>query len=280
MLAFALALGASTAWGGADFLAGMKSRTLSVVTVIAVSQLAGLLIIGAVVIAQGQGPPDATFLLWGMLSGLLGAASLAAFYRGLAVGRMGVVAPIAATDALVPVMAGAAIGEGLTGLEGLGAAMALGGVVLVSRPPKEERVSGRTLGSGVGLALLAALGFGCFTMALDAASEGGVLWALLANRATSVFLLAAVVLAVRPSGGVSRGDLRLLIAVGVLDLAATGLLAAASTQGLISQVGLLASLYPVITVLLARIVLRERLQGIQRAGTVGAIAGTTLLALA
>ena len=280
MLAFTLALGASAVWGGADFLAGLKSRSLSVLTVIAVSQATGLVIVAVLAVALGIDLPHGQALFWGMASGAFGVASLAAFYRGLAVGSMAVVAPIAATDALVPVVGGAAIGEGLSGVEGLGAALALGGVLLVSRPGKGEEARGRALSSGAGFALLAALGFGCFTMALDQASEGGVLAALLVNRATSVALLAGALILYRPSARPTRSDARLLVAVGLLDLAATGLLAAASTQGLISQVGLLGSLYPVVTVLLARVVLRERIGALQGAGAGGALVGAAVLAVA
>jgi drug/metabolite transporter (DMT)-like permease len=280
MVAFSLALGASAAWGGADFLAGLKSRSLPVLSVIAVSQVTGLVVVAALAISLGVGLPEGETLFWGMVSGAFGVASLAAFYRGLAVGSMAVVAPIAATDALVPVAGGAAIGEGLSGLEGLGAALALGGVVLVSRPSKGEGQDGGALSSGAGFGLLAALGFGCFTMALDQASEGGVLAALLVNRVTSVALLSGALMLYAPSAGPTRSDAKLLVAVGLLDLAATGLLAAASTQGLISQVGLLGSLYPVVTVILARLVLRERLGALQGAGAGGALAGAAVLAAA
>ena len=229
-----------------------------------------------------------------------------ALYRGLALGRMGVVAPIAACDAVIPVFFGLVTGERLAPVESLGIGLALVGVVLVSRPGSAEADKGpsRPLAKGVGLALAAALCFGLFVVTLDGASEGGALWAVVFSRVTSVGLLSIAMLAAiaprpstrlfiaskgvglrlflkkpaqPPSLRVGRQDRVPLVAIGALDVGANALFAVATTAGLLSEVGVLGSLYPVMTILLARVVLRERLDALQRVGSVGALAGAALI---
>jgi drug/metabolite transporter (DMT)-like permease len=130
----------------------------------------------------------------------------------------------------------------------------------------------------VGLAVVAAVCFGCFVVALNGASEGGTLWAVTFSRLTSVGLLAATALALRPNLAITRRDMAPLLAIGALDVSASALFAAATTIGLLSLVGVLGSLYPVITIILAGVVLRERLDPFQRAGALGALAGAALIA--
>ena len=276
MVAVALGLAASVSWGVADFLGGLKSRQLHVVTVLVLSQVVGMLLVGLLVAARGDGPPDAHFLVYGALAGLSGLIGLAAFYRGMAVGAMAVVAPISATGAAIPVVVGVATGDRPSAIQGAGLLLALGGVVLASR---ERGTAGARLAAGTGLALAAAAGFGGFFVGMDAASDGGVLWALLAARAFDVALLVGVALVLRPGLSLSGRDTRDIAAVGLFDVAANALFALASTEGLVSLVAVLASLYPVVTIILARAVLGERVRTSQGVGValalvgVGAIAG-------
>ena len=276
MVAVALGLAASVSWGVADFLGGLKSRQLHVVTVLVLSQVVGMLLVGLLVAARGDGPPDAHFLVYGALAGLSGLIGLAAFYRGMAVGAMAVVAPISATGAAIPVVVGVATGDRPSAIQGAGLLLALGGVVLASR---ERGTAGARLAAGTGLALAAAAGFGGFFVGMDAASDGGVLWALLAARAFDVALLVGVALVLRPGLSLSGRDTRDIAAVGLFDVAANALFALASTEGLVSLVAVLASLYPVVTIFLARAVLGERVRTSQGVGValalvgVGAIAG-------
>ena len=275
MAAVALALAASISWGIADFLGGLKSRRLHVLTVLALSQLVGLLLVAAVVIARGDGPPEDRFLVYGALAGLSGLIGLGAFYRGMAVGAMSVVAPISATGAAIPVAVGVATGDRPSIVQGIGLLLALTGVVIASR---EEGASGAQVAAGTGLALAAAAGFGFFFVGMDAAGDGGVWWALLAARGFDVVLLVAVVLAFRPGMPPTRGDMRDIAAVGVFDVTANGLFALASTEGLVSLVAVLASLYPVVTILLARAVLAERIRTIQAIGVAIALTGVVAIA--
>jgi drug/metabolite transporter (DMT)-like permease len=269
-----LALGASLTWGVGDFLAGLRSRSLPVLTVLVVSQAAGLLTIALVVAARGTGPPDARYLGYAVLAGLCGAAGLAALYRGLAVGDMSVVAPISATAAVVPVIAGLVSGERPSVLQGLGVALALAGVALTAH---ESGSGGGGPATGVGLALVAALSFGLVLVALGAASEGDALWGTLSMRVTSLSALAVAALLVRPGFALRDGALPALVLIGILDVAGTMLFAVASTKSLLSLAAVLAQLYPVVTVLLARVVLGERISRHQQLGVVAVFAGVVLI---
>ncbi len=278
MIPLALALGSSLAWGLADFLGGLKTRTLALLTVLLLSQAVGLAIAGLVVVVAGEPlASDSGTLAWAGLSGVLDLGGLWALYRGLARGSMSVVAPLAATAAIIPAVYGLAIGEEPSALALSGVGLAVIGVALAGRPPDPGDRS--TLARGVGLALVAALCFGFGFVALDAASEGSVVWTLLANRLGSVVVLLLVCGKASRAGGfraegngrgyVSRlaaraslarsgaGDYAAVLAIGVLDLVAVGLFALASTQGLVSVVAALGSLYPIATVVLARLLLGE-----------------------
>lgn len=281
----ALALSSSFAWGVADFVAGLKSRSLPVASVMLVAVVTGLTLAGAVVVARGVAPPATPFVVYAALSAVVGSIGLAAFYRGLAVGAMSVVAPIAATGAAVPVAFGLASGERPGAVQVVGAATAIAGVVLAAREeearPRAEsgRRARRTrLARGAPLALLAAVGLGSFLVAIDAASEGDVGWAILVNRLVSLGLLTLAALLLRPRPPADLRDAAPAILVGALDTTANILIAVATTLGLVSLVGVLGSLYPVVTIALARLVLGERIGRVQQVGAATALAGVVLIA--
>lgn len=276
MIAVALGLGSSLAWGIADFLGGLASRRLSVLSVLAVSQVVGLALLVIVVAARGEGPPAAHHLLVAGASSIVGVGALAAFYRGLAVGTMAVVAPISSTAAVVPVVAGIVGGERPSAPQLAGIVLAVAGVALASREESEEAARGG-LAKGTGLALLSALGFGSFFVLIASASEGDVFWALLSNRVVGVAMLGGLALVLRPSLSFERGDARMLVGIGVFDVAANTSFAVASTQGLVSVVGVCSSLYPVVTVLLARSFLGERVRAAQLAGVALALTGVVAI---
>lgn len=279
MIAVSLALTASLAWGVADFLAGLKSRALAVPAVLVVSQPAGLALAAALVIARDAPPPDARHALYAVLGGGVGVLGLAAFYKGLAVGAMSVVAPVSATAAAVPLTMGVATGERPSAFQAAGVGLALLGVVLASREAEVEARRRTRVAAGFGFALLAALGFGFFFVAIDAASAEGtdVLWVTLLLRSASFSVVLAAALALRPRLPRRPASVAALLLVGVLDMSANALFAAASTRGLVSVVAVLASLYPVVVVVLARIALHERIARTQQAGVVLALAGVALI---
>ena len=277
MLAVALALGASLSWGVADFLGGLKSRQLALLAVMFTSQACGLVIIGTVLAAGGEPAPDAEYLVFAALSGIFGPLGLAALYRGMAVGAMSVIAPISATAAVVPLVYGIAIGDELGFLQGLGVAVALAGVALASREEADEAAGDARIAAGVGLALISALGFGGFFVCMDAAADADPAWALFVNRLTSVTLLGTALLIYRPRFWKRPADFAALALIGLLEMIANALFALATTEGLVSVVSVLASLYPVTTILLAQIVLGERIHRLQQVGVAAALAGVALI---
>jgi drug/metabolite transporter (DMT)-like permease len=198
---------------------------------------------------------------------------LGAFYRALAIGTMSVVAPISATGAAVPVLVGLAEGERPGVLQVAGMAVALAGVILASREPIEEGAAPPNR-AAIGLALVAALGFGTFFVGIDRASETAeVPWVIVVQRCCSLAVLLIATLVARPALPRERSSLLVLAAVGMLDLGANGLYALATTHGLLSVVAVCGSLYPAVTVVLARFVLAERIARVQEVGVVLALAG-------
>jgi drug/metabolite transporter (DMT)-like permease len=280
MAAIALGFASAVAWGAADFLGGLKSRTLHLLPVLLISQAVGLGAVAAAALVRGEGPPGAGILPWVTLAAVAGTVGLAAFYRALSIGAMGVVAPISASAAAIPVAVGVIAGERPGLVQVAGIALAIAGVAVASYDPTTaNRGGGLTprVSTGVGLALVAALGFGLFFVGLDRASDRDLLWSLVLTRMISTGLLAIAALAMRPSFRMTGADARAVAAVGLLDVGANALFAAASTLGLVSVVAVLGSLYPVTTLVLARFVLGERLHRIQRAGTLGALVGVALI---
>ncbi len=279
MLGIALGLSSSLSWGVSDFIGGIQARRLPLLRVMLISQSVGFAAVILVVAVRGQGPPGSERLLAAAAGGLAGVVGLTALYRALAIGTMSIVAPIAATGVCVPVIVGIAGGERPGAIRLLGIVAAILGVVLASREPGE----GPAFGSGharssVLLALLAALGFGAMAVGLRAGARGDVLWTLFAARAAGVTALVVAFIALRPPPAGRPVNLTPLLAMGFLDVSAIGLYALATRHGLLSVVSVAASLYPLVTVLLARSVLGERVHRVQELGIVAALAGVALIA--
>lgn len=272
MLAAGFALAASVAWGFGDFIGGVKSRSLDVITVLIVAEPIGLGLLAIWVAVRAEGPPGPE-VLWACVSAVLGTIGLIAFFRGMATGALSVVVPIAGAGAIIPVVWGLANGDHPSRWQELGFAAALVGVVLASL---ERRPRSARLAAGAGWAAIAMVAFGGYYVPMHAASAHDYLWPAFVFRATSVVLLVLIWLVVRP-GPARRADLPALAAVGVLDTGGNVLFAAASQHGLVSVVSVLASLYPVVTVLLARAVLHERVQRSQELGIALALAGIVLV---
>jgi drug/metabolite transporter (DMT)-like permease len=274
-LAALLALCASLSWGFADYFGGVKARVLPSLTVLAASQPFGLAGLGIAVAARGTGIPGDE-VAWAAVAALFGTVGLFAFYRGMAVGAISVVAPIAAVAAGIPVIWGVDVsGNHISGLQSIGFVAAIGGCVGASLELRPQR---RQLAAGVGWAVLAMLCFGAYYIPMHAASTQDWLWPAFLFRCTSVTLVWSVVLLrrARPTG--LRGHWAALIAIGFLDTGGNALFAAASSShGLLSVVAVLASLYPVVTVLLARLLLGERVQRTQDFGVVIALVGVVLI---
>ena len=270
----AAALLASVAWGVADFLGGLKSRTVPLLVVLLLAQISGLLAIGLVVAVAGN-PPPGTSIIWAALAGLFGTVGLSAFYRGMAVGSISIVAPIAAVGAVVPVIFGIATGDDVSRLQLVGFALALSGVALASF---ERHVGQLRVAAGVPWAIAAVIGFGGYYVPMHEASEQDFLWAAMVFRTTVGILAFVAWLVVRPALRAARGHLGAIVMIGILDTAGNTLFAAAASLGEVSVVSVLATLYPVTTVALAALVLVERLDRLQLAGVGSALAGVALIA--
>jgi drug/metabolite transporter (DMT)-like permease len=299
VLAIALALGSSLVYGVSDFLGGLKSKSLPLLWVLLISQGAALVVLTLVVLGSGEGPPAGSYLAYAALAGIAEAVGVAALYRGLAVGVMSIVAPVAAIAPVVPVVTALFLGEEPAPIQGLGIVAALAGIAIISWgtspeeqptarcPPGEvsrpahgpSRVSPE-VGMSILFGLLAALGFGGFFAGMDAASEGSVPWALFVARLTSVAAFGAVYLVTRPPFALRRSELPVLVLIGLLIICADALYAVATTEGLLSVVVVLSSLYPAVTIALARVYLNERLQPRQQVGVAAALAGALAIAAA
>ena len=278
MAAVVLSLLSSVSFGVADFFGGLLSRRLPLLTVMLVSQAAGLVGIVAVVAVRGEGPPGAELVPFALAASVVGTLGLAALYRGLAVGLMSVVAPIAGTAAVIPVVAGALTGENATGVQYAGIAAALAGVVLVSRS-RDTDEHGARLATGAGLGIVAAVFIGLFFLAVDRASEHDPYWATFFLRCGSITLLSLATAISRPSLRLAGRAALFVPVIGLLDLVGNVLLAVATTEGLVGVVSVLTSLYPVVTVALAQALLGERMSRLQTAGVAAAFAGVILIAL-
>jgi uncharacterized membrane protein len=280
MLAAALALASSLSWGLSDFLGGFQSRRHHVLAVLLVSQGLAYAVLVAAVLAGAPTEHDGASTAWAASVGGLGVLALFAFYRALAIGTMSIVAPISATGVAIPVLAGLASGERPGAIQVAGIALACTGVVLASREaPSDDAGERRSSRAAIALALVAAVGFGSFFTGIDRAEESGdVAWVLLAARTANVALLVLVATFVRPRIPTAPAALGAIAAVGLFDLLANLLFVLAAGRGLLSVVGVLGSLYPAVTVVLARFVLHERLSRLQNAGVLVTLAGVVALA--
>jgi drug/metabolite transporter (DMT)-like permease len=279
MLAPLLSLVSAAAWGTGDFLGGLSTKRRSVLTVGVVSQSAGFVFVAVIVAVLGNPLPSTRAIWLAIGAGACGAVGLAALYRGLSVGTMGVVAPTAALSGVMPVVFGLATGDRPSALQLVGVACALVGVVAAARAPDPGGRRTRRLAEGVGLALAAAVMLGLLVLLLDRAARADAAWASLFLRVGGLTLTAGAAMVVRPSFRLRAGELPRLVGVGLLDNGANLTFAlAAAAGGLLTLNAVLASLYPVATVLLARAVLHERMSTLQKAGVGLALTGVALIA--
>jgi drug/metabolite transporter (DMT)-like permease len=264
----------AASWGVGDFLGGLAARRAHVLTVLVISQATGLVGAAAWTSLAGDPRPELGDLVPALVAGACGALGLLALYRGMAIGAMGIVAPISAVAAVIPFAVGIASGERPSALQIAGILLALAGVAVASREPREQ---GGGQAAGIGLALLAALGFGFYFVLADRAADESVPYAVATARGISLLLALAAALIVGASLRPGRASLPVLAAVGLCDVGANMLFSLATTRGYLSIVAVLAALYPVVTVALAAIVLHERVARTQRFGVVGALAGAAMI---
>ncbi len=280
-MAYLLALSAAALYGTADFLGGLAARRANTLAVVVTSQGCGLTLLLLSLPLLPEATPAARDLVWGGAAGLIGGVGLALLYRALAVGRMAVVAPTTAVCAvLIAVATGVLRGERLGSLTMLGVALAIVAIVLVSQQRAAAgavSVRAGALPPGVGLALVSGVAIGLFFLALAETDAGAGMWPLVAARAASVTLFTVIALVSGRPLRLAAPVARIALVGGAVDVGATALYLLASRYGPLSVVVTLLSLYPASTVILARVVLGERLNGWQVTGVACAALAVTLI---
>ncbi len=257
----------------------MATRRAPAFLVVLAAQAVGLVGALAVSLGTAQVVPGAESLAWAAAAGLAGITALAAFYQALAIGRMGVVAPVAGVlGASIPVVIGVA-SQGLpSALQAIGIVLAVVSVALVSRPG--DQPAGANDRRALALAVVAGVGFAMFITFMDRAGDASVPWLVSASRASAVGLMAVVVLATRtrpPAGG--RPWLGIAAIAGAFDVMGNGLFVAAAQTGRLDVAAVTSSLYPITTVILARILLGERFAHVHIIGIVVATAAIVCIAV-
>jgi len=316
MFSASLALIASLIWGTSDFAAGLMTRRTTLWAVVLFTQTGGFIAIAILVLVLGRPFPGTTALAIAMATGLTGICAIVTFYKALSIGVMSLVAPLSSTGIVVPVAVGLIGGDRPSVLQALGMALALAGIVLASVEPSERAAAGPPTSGYIAdedvdadptalsvdepaagarvelrsrlhsavrarlsivLALVAALTIGLSYWGLAEGARYDSYWTVLIMRSTTLPLVVIAVLAVRPRLGLSLKAIPIILAVGAADVVANTLYAVASTGALLAVVAVLGYLFPVVTVVLARIFLRERLTRLQQAGAIAALAGALLM---
>lgn len=284
-MAALLAAVSAVAFGVGDFLGGLSARRMAAIATTLVAQLTGLLLLAVLAPVVG-GTVTTADLGYGAAAGFVGAGALMTFYWALSAGQMSVVAPVSAvTSALVPLVFGLIDGERPGAVPLAGALLALPAIVLISREPTDahgadetdEPTVSATPSAVIAASVLAGVGFGAFLVLISRSSADSGLWPLTAARATAIPVITAAAFAAR-SWRVERKGLGLALGAGVFDVTANASFLVASRLGLLTLVGVLGSMYPASTVLLARVVLKERLARHQLSGL--ALAVVALVAIA
>ncbi len=281
-MAAVLALMSSVLWGTADFFGGLLAKRLPTLLVVALSQATAVLLLLPVVLVTGAWHAEAGYLPWAIIWGFTGPLGLAAFYHALSIGTMGVVSPISAMGIVIPVVVGMAAGERPDAGSIVGIVVAAVGIVLVGGPDVHTDVdTSREHGwRPIAFAVVAALGFGSSYVFLAGGSQYSVVMTLVVQRSVSATVAGLLVVVLvgwlRPSGR----DLSAMAAVGAGDMGANAFYGWSSTLGLLSVTAVFGSLFPVMTLLLARGLLGERLSRLQRVGVTLAMTGIVVLAAA
>jgi len=270
-----LSLLAAASWGGGDFSGGVASKRASVFRVVAGAHFVGLLSMLLMAWLGGEPIPPPADLLWGVFAGVSGAFGIAALYKALAVGRMGVIAPVASVvTGIFPVLFSIRT-EGLPDrIQMLGFTLALVSIWLVARP--NDFVDSQR---GLGLAVFAGLMFGLFLVGGKQSGHHGVFWPLVAARSASTALMLVIVAFAPRDPQPLRPALWPMVVSGLLDSAGNALFIAATRHGRLDVSAILSSLYPASTVVLARVLLKEKISPRQGAGIVGALAAVALISV-
>ena len=275
MLGVLLALSASLMWGFADYVGGLQTRARQVFAVVLISQIAGFILIVGVVAGRGVAWPGVEAMYPAAVAGVLGAGCVVIFYLALSYGPVSIVAPVLASSAVIPVIYGLVTGERPSALQLAGLAATLAGVILVSWTDSGGHARGRR---GIAFGVLAAVLLGVVLVIFSHAASEDAYWAPFVLRTFSMATILVVVLARRVKVRVDRQALLLIALIGALDVTANLAYSVSTTLQLLSISAVLSSLFPVVTVALARLHLGERVSRVQQTGSVLTMAGVLSVA--
>ena len=282
----ALALAAAFGYGVADFLGGFATKRAPTLPVVVLSQITGIVVVVLIAVALPSAHPRSADFAWGAAAGLVGGGGLALFYRALGRSKMTVIAPVTAlTTTAVPVIFGLAAGErpGTRAMTGI--TLAVLAILLVSATvaPSSDgsawRLRGAIPTSAIGAALASGVCFGGFYVIIRLTSPAAGVWPLAASRSASacLYLVGAIVARQPLPLRAPRAALPTIIGAGAVDMTANIFYLLATHRGLLTVVATLSSLYPATTLILARVVLRERVNAVQSLGLLVAVAAVVLI---
>jgi uncharacterized membrane protein len=265
-------------YGVADFSGGFSSNKNSTFSVVIVSQAAGIFLALVALALSASSIPSLSDILWGMLAGVSGAIGLFTLYRGIATSIVAVVSPASAlVGAVIPLIFGLIIGERPSALALAGAALCLPAVLLLSSGGDSS--DGKSVKSALVQGLVAGVGFGFFFVAVSRSSPSSGLWPLVAARGTSVLIVLSLVLIKKERIGIAKGSLPVTLLAGLADMGANIAFLLASRTGLLALASIVSSLYPAPTVILGRIIFKEKIPPTRLAGFGLALAGVVLISL-
>ena len=283
-MVYVLALLGAAFYGAADFIGGFASRRASMSAVVTLSQLSGLISLLVVLPFLPPSSPHVADVGWGAAAGLAGVCGVGLLYRALAIGTMGVVAPTTSVCAvIIPALAGVALGERPDRMVSLGIVIAVVAIVLLGQEsthpdhPASSSPPRGGLPAGMWHALASGVAIGCFFLLLSRARSEAGLWPLVASRCAGVPLFGLIAVTTGASFRMAASLRRLLVVGGALDMLANVLYLLASHSSDLAVAVTLVSLYPASTVLLARLVLRERLSRLQMVGMIGALVAVVVI---
>ncbi|MDX6624082.1 MAG: hypothetical protein QOE75_2014 [Solirubrobacterales bacterium] len=276
MIAIALGLSTAILWGVADFAAGVQARRLPLLFVSAVSQAPGFLVIVVLVLVVWPPMPSVGQFGLGALGGASVAVGVVCYYGSLARGSMSVVAPIAASGVAIPVLYGLVAGERPGPVVLAGVVITFVGILFAVQAKGGAPVINQR--QSIVFAVIAAIGFGAFFVLVDQLVEESILWVILAVRVASAVIITTAAVVTRATPGAAPVPFGTLIAIGLADLGGQLCYFLAASEGMITLVAVLASLHTVVTIILARAVLEERVSPIQATGIGLVLVGVLMLA--
>ncbi|MBZ5654592.1 MAG: DMT family transporter [Acidobacteriia bacterium] len=270
----ACALSAVGVWGASDFLGGIGARRANAFLFTAIVHMSGMVLMGGLALLTRAQFPERASLLWALLAGSVGGIALALFYRALASGKMGLTAPVGAVlGAAIPTIV-TAFADGFPGYRHIGGFVLAGiGVWLISRA---EDGAGRP--EGLGLAVLAGVGFAGFYLCINRAGNASALWIAVVSRTASFVVTSAFVLFGRHIRVVPVRVLTIAVLAGILDITGSAAFIRAAQIGRLDEAVVLSSLYPAVTVLLARVFLHEHFSRARTVGMLAALAAVPMIA--